>query len=64
MQLGTMEHTTYNMVFALASFTEGFEVYCCHPDDDDVRLWSEDEIEDAEGHMFHVINRVKREDDC
>lgn len=52
-----MFHTTYNMTFALVSFAEGFEVYCCHPEDDDVRLWSEAEIEDAEGHLFLIRDR-------
>ena len=50
-------HTTYNMTFALVAFAEGFEVYCCHPDDDDVRLWSTDEIEGAEGHLFLIRDR-------
>lgn len=48
-----MEHTTYNMTFALVAYTEGFEVYVAHPEDD-VRLWSESEIQDCEGHMFVV----------
>jgi hypothetical protein len=50
----TMEHTTYNMTFALVAFAEGFEVYIAHPEDDDVRMWSEDEIEDCEGHLFVI----------
>ena len=49
-----MEHTTYNMTFALVAFAEGLEVYIAHPEDDDCRMWSEDEIEDCEGHMFVV----------
>ena len=53
-----MEHLTYNMTFALvASGEEDFEVYCCHPDDDDVRLWNEEQIVDAEGHIFKIIKR-------
>jgi len=49
-----MEHTTYNMTFALVAFAEGFEVYVAHPEDDEVRMWSEDEIEEAEGHLFVI----------
>jgi len=49
-----MEHTTYNMTFALVAFAEGLEVYVAHPEDDDVRMWSEDEIEDCEGHLFVI----------
>lgn len=49
-----MEHTTYNMTFALVAFAEKLEVYVAHPEDDDVRLWSEGEIQDCEGHMFVV----------
>ena len=49
-----MIHTTYNMTFALVSFAEGLEVYIAHPEDDDVRMWSEDEIEDCEGHLFVI----------
>jgi len=52
-----MENVTYNMTFALVSFAEDFEVYCCHPEDDDVRLWNADQIEDAEGHMFKIIKK-------
>lgn len=51
------EHTTYNMTFALVAFAEGLEVYCAHPEDDDTRLFTEDEIEDCEGHMFVVVWR-------
>jgi hypothetical protein len=51
------EHTTYNMTFAIVSFAEGFEVYLCHPDDDNVRLWNEEEIEDCEGHLFLIKQR-------
>lgn len=46
------EHVTYNMTFALVALEEGFEIYCCHPEDDDVRLFTADEIEDCEGHLF------------
>lgn len=49
-----MEYTTYNMTLALAAFADDLEVYVAHPEDDDVRMWSEDEIEDCEGHMFLV----------
>ena len=48
------DHITYNMTFALAAFAEGFEVYIAHPEDDDVRMWSEDEIEESEGHLFVI----------
>ena len=67
-----MEHLTYNMTFALVAFAEDFEVYCCHPEDDDVRLWNEEQIvvvgeyidgeEDAEGHMFKVIKREYKDE--
>ena len=64
--MSDFEHTTYNMTFALVSFTEGFEVYVCHPpsfpdfdetDEDKVRLWNEEEIEDCEGHLFLIKKR-------
>lgn len=55
-----MEHTTYNMTFALVSFAEGFEVYCAHPEDDEVRLWTETEIEDAEGHLFVIKEGISQ----
>jgi len=50
----TNEHTTYNTSFALVAFEEGLEVYVAHPEDDDDRLWSVEEIEEAEGHMFII----------
>ena len=50
------EHYTYNMTFALVAFAEKFAVYCCHPDDDDVRLWSAEDIEDCEGHLFLITD--------
>ena len=56
-----MEHLTYNMTFALVAFAEDFEVYCSHPEDDDVLLWNEEQIQDAEGHMFKVIKREYRD---
>jgi len=58
-----MEHLTYNMTFALAAFAEDFEVYCCHPEDDDVRLWNEEQIVDAEGHMFKIIRFTNIEEE-
>ena len=62
-----MEHLTYNMTFALAAFGEedgdwGFEVYCCHPEGDDVRLWDVKEIADAEDHMFKIIKREYKDE--
>tara|TARA_R100001509_G_scaffold89420_1_gene51297 strand:- start:534 stop:713 length:180 start_codon:yes stop_codon:yes gene_type:complete len=57
-----MEHLTYNMTFALVAFAEDFEVYCCHPEDDDVRLWNEEQIVDAEGHMFKIIKREYKDE--
>lgn len=48
------EHQTYNMTFALVAFAEGFPVYVVHPENDDVRMWTEDEIEGAEGHLFVI----------
>ena len=48
------EHTTYNMTFAIIAFLEGLEVYVAHPEDDDVRLWSVEEIQGAEDHMFVI----------
>jgi len=50
------EHRTYNMTFALVAFAAGFAVYVCHPEDDDCRLWSPEEIEDCEGHLFLVTD--------
>jgi len=48
------DHYTHNMKFALGSLAEGFAVYVCHPEDDDCRLWSPEEIEDCEGHLFLI----------
>jgi hypothetical protein len=50
------EHYSYNMTFALVAFAEGFAVYVCDPEDDDVRMWSPEEIEDCEGHLFLVTD--------
>jgi len=50
------EHHTYNMTFALVSLAEGFAVYVCHPENDDCRLWSPEEIEDCEGHLFLITD--------
>lgn len=55
-----MEYTTYNMTFALVAFAEGLEIYVAHPGDDDVRMWSEDEIEYCEGHLFVIKCRVRQ----
>lgn len=57
---------TYNKNNAIRAFCEGFEIYCTHPDDCDVRLWSRDEIEDADGHLFAISSRkeVKNENRC
>jgi hypothetical protein len=49
-----MEHTTYNIAFALAAFREGFDVYVCHIEDDEVKMWTLEDIEDAEGHLFSI----------
>ena len=54
------EHYTYNMTFALVAFEEKFAVYCCHPDDDNVRLWSPKDIEDCEGHLFLITEHKKK----
>jgi len=55
-----MEYTTYNMTFALVAFAEKLEVYVAHPEDYDLRMWSEDMIEDCEGHMFVIKFREKQ----
>lgn len=56
----TIEHITYNVDFAVAAYWEGFKVYVGHPDaqDEDVRMSSQKEIEEADGHMF-IINLSK-----
>ncbi len=48
------EHVTYNIDFALAAFKEGFDVCVCHIEDDDIKMWSLEDIEDAEGHLFSI----------
>lgn len=48
------EHTTYNSTLALCAFADGLHVSVAHPDDDDVRMFTEDEIVDAEGHLFVI----------
>ena len=55
-----MEYTTYNMTFALVAFAEKLEVYVAHPEDYDLRMWSEDDIEDCEGHLFVIKFREKQ----
>ena len=48
-------HQTYNTTLALCALADGLHVYCAHPEDDDVRLFQSDEIEESEGHMFIII---------
>ena len=61
-----MNEVTYNKTNATRAFFEGCAVYCTHPDDCDVRLWSRGEIEDADGHLFAISSRkqVKNENRC
>ena len=54
-----MEHTTYNMMFALIALEEGFTVCVAHPDDDEVQMFTPEDIEDSEGHLFVIREAVK-----
>ena len=50
---------TYTMSKALESYEEGYAVYIAHPldEDPDDRLFSAEEIMEADGHLF-IIKEV------
>jgi hypothetical protein len=54
------KHYTYNMAFAMIAFVENFAVYVCEPDGDDVRMWSLDEINDCQDHLFLITDESKK----
>ena len=56
------EHQTYNMMFAIAAFQEGLEVWVTstHPDVELVKLYCLAEIVDCDGRLFVI---KKGEDD-
>jgi RecJ-like exonuclease len=54
-----MEYTTEDMTFALSALGEGLEVYVCHPEDEDDRLFTVEQIQDCDGHLF-LIKKERR----
>lgn len=53
------EHITYNATFALVALAEGFTVCVAHPEDDEIQMFTPEEIEDAEGHMFVIRKAIQ-----
>ena len=58
---GMYVYNTYSTNLALCALAEGLQVYCAHPEDDDVRLFEADEIEESEGHMFSITDGLRHE---
>ena len=48
------EHQTYRMLFAIAAFTEGLEVWLADPNEPDERLNHLNAIVDADGRLFVI----------
>ena len=48
------EHQTYNMLFAIAAFKEGLEVWLVDPNEPDERLNNLNDIVDADGRLFVI----------
>ena len=63
---GTQEIQTYDMYIATQGLREGYEVYVTHPlkssSDDrecaDDRLWTKEDIVDAQNHLF-ILKEAK-----